>query len=329
MNVEASASAVAEQGQNSPITPSTVPVSPVASATTPATPTSPRVRSEVSTTSTDPPTYLSAVSSSAGQNYGFPPGYFIIRSVATGRLLDIEHNDVDDGTEVISWPEMESSLVEGFRKPEADNQVFFIDTTGALCSRQSDHAIDVEGNGRLVLRHRRPMSYPFPNEFSHPLPQFSYSPGAKQISVKFACDPTYPVPSAAGSPSSPTSTAWRQRIYLLISIPLRRPRSLLEDASDVFTGVLSGPLSLFGGSKPQTRPEEVFSSDIDLREEEVVDEDRAEGEEADDSPERLRRVRVFADAQVDESQLPIPAKNRRKWEIVPLRRSRALYSVRQ
>ena len=112
----------------------------------------------------DPPTYLTAVSSS-GPNFGFPPGYFIIRSVATGRLLDVAHNELSDGAEVISWPEMESSLVEGefatsqsryssgyswallgFRKPEADNQVFFIDTTGALCSRQSGHAIDVEGD---------------------------------------------------------------------------------------------------------------------------------------------------------------------------------------
>jgi hypothetical protein len=35
----------------------------------------------------------------------------------------------------------------GFRKAEADNQVFFIDnSTGVLCSKLAGHAIDVEGS---------------------------------------------------------------------------------------------------------------------------------------------------------------------------------------
>ena len=29
------------------------------------------------------------------QTFGFPPGYFIIRSLATGRLLDIELDGVE------------------------------------------------------------------------------------------------------------------------------------------------------------------------------------------------------------------------------------------
>ena len=31
------------------------------------------------------------------------------------------------------------------RSPESNNQVFFVDTSGALCSRSSGHAVDVEG----------------------------------------------------------------------------------------------------------------------------------------------------------------------------------------
>lgn len=45
-------------------------------------------------------------------NFGFPVGYFVIKSVATGRLLDIERDAVEDGAEVVLWPEKEKSLVE-------------------------------------------------------------------------------------------------------------------------------------------------------------------------------------------------------------------------
>jgi hypothetical protein len=46
------------------------------------------------------------------ETYGFPPGYFVIRSVASNRLLDVSADDIEDGTEVLLWPEKESSLVE-------------------------------------------------------------------------------------------------------------------------------------------------------------------------------------------------------------------------
>lgn len=44
--------------------------------------------------------------------HGFPPGYFVIRSAASNRLLDIANDSIEDGTEVLLWPEKESSLVE-------------------------------------------------------------------------------------------------------------------------------------------------------------------------------------------------------------------------
>lgn len=46
------------------------------------------------------------------QTYGFPPGYFIIRSVATERLLDVDQDQVEDGSDLVLWPEKEYSLVE-------------------------------------------------------------------------------------------------------------------------------------------------------------------------------------------------------------------------
>lgn len=45
--------------------------------------------------------------------YGFPPGYFVIKSVATERSLDVESDLVEDGTPLILFPETETSLVEG------------------------------------------------------------------------------------------------------------------------------------------------------------------------------------------------------------------------
>ncbi|KAF7965183.1 hypothetical protein HWV62_45256, partial [Athelia sp. TMB] len=46
------------------------------------------------------------------QTFGFPPGYFVIRSVGADRLWDVGNDDVEDGTEIILWPEKEKSLVE-------------------------------------------------------------------------------------------------------------------------------------------------------------------------------------------------------------------------
>ena len=45
-------------------------------------------------------------------NNGFPPGYFVVRSVACNRLLDIDSDSSEDGADVILYPESESSLVE-------------------------------------------------------------------------------------------------------------------------------------------------------------------------------------------------------------------------
>jgi hypothetical protein len=52
-----------------------------------------------------------------GDTCGFPPGYFVIRSVATDRLLDVTSDEIEDGTELLLWAEKESSLVEGLSPP--------------------------------------------------------------------------------------------------------------------------------------------------------------------------------------------------------------------
>ncbi|KAF8846158.1 WD40 repeat-like protein [Paxillus ammoniavirescens] len=248
---------------------------------------------------------------------GFPPGYFLIRSVATGRLWDVSLDEVEDGTEIVLWPEKEQSLVESLRNPEANNQVFFIDTSGALCSRASGHAIDVEGE-HPVLRHRRPVSKPYPNAYSHPLPQFSYNQATQQISVAFSCDPTYPGNGA--------SNGWRRKKYILSSVPLRKPKSLMDNASDFLSTAVAAPFSfLSGGSptKPKSSPEEVFSGDIDLREDEMLEQDRGEEGQVDDSPELVRKLRVLAVDPRDAPPEETSARKRRQWQVLSLRTSAA------
>ncbi|KLO05287.1 hypothetical protein SCHPADRAFT_839583 [Schizopora paradoxa] len=267
-----------------------------------------------------PPSYSSSASTSIIDNFGFPLGYFVIRSLATGRVLDVASDSQKDGGEVILWPAKESSLVEGFRKPEAENQVFYIDQSGALCCRNSGHAIDVE-DGRLVQRHRRPITYPYPNAFSHPLPQFRFDHTTGRISVDFECDPTY-------TPSQ--GDAWKKKTYLLASIPKRKPKSLLSS-------VLSNPLSAFGlpspGPKSPTNAtiEDMRDSGLDLREDELVERDWEETEEVDDSPDWHRYVRVigvsrpsgFEGDDDGEADLSLAARERRTWEVLPLRNARA------
>lgn len=244
----------------------------------------------------------------ADDTSGFPSGYFVIRSVACARLLDVTMDEIEDGTEIALWPEKEKSLVESFRDPETNNQVFFIDTSGALCSRSAGHAVDVEED-RLVLRHRRPVSHPFPNAYAHPLPKFSYSQQTGEITVHFTCDPAYPPPDA------PASNAWKSKMYLLTSIPMRKPRTLIDDASEFLTSTILTPIS-WGRAAPQATPEEVFNGDIDLNEDDVVEEERGEEGEVDDSPEAGRKVRVIG---VVGRVVNEKARNRRRWVVTPLR----------
>lgn len=45
-------------------------------------------------------------------DYGFPQGYFMLRSAGTGRVLDVFQGLKEDGTPIILWPATETSLVE-------------------------------------------------------------------------------------------------------------------------------------------------------------------------------------------------------------------------
>jgi hypothetical protein len=49
----------------------------------------------------------------SSNDHGFPPGCFLLRSVSSGRFLDVASDSVQDGAPIILWPEKDNSLVEG------------------------------------------------------------------------------------------------------------------------------------------------------------------------------------------------------------------------
>ncbi|KAF8265763.1 hypothetical protein EI94DRAFT_1734731 [Lactarius quietus] len=253
----------------------------------------------------------------SSNDLGFPSGCFILRSVSTKRLLDVASDSVRDCTPIILWPEKDNSLVESFRRPEAGNQIFFIDTSGALCARASGHAIDVE-DGRLVLRHRRLLTQPYPNAYSHPLPRFRYNRTTGLLTVDFECDPAF-----AGG------TNWRAKTFYVTAIPRRRPRTIFDGASDVLTSTFLNPFSLLSGVHALAPHSTAAGTDdtFNLREDEVEEQERGEETEIDDDPARDRAVRVIGMTPEQDHELTERAWARRRWEVVPLRATAARNST--
>jgi WD repeat-containing protein 23 len=210
----------------------------------------------------------------------------------------------------------------------------------------------------LVLRHRRPIQTPYPSEVSHSLPAFSYDPVTGHITIDFDSDPAYPPPAKVDfelpSPSNawasiPVRTpAWKQKCYLLTSIPSRRPRTFVDDAADFFTSsasMIAAPFASipnpFAPAEPQIEVmhdgdqdakvlnervslEHVRGGEFDLLDEEVVEEERPEEAEIDDDPDPLRRVRVIGYRK--RTEVPnSKARDRKRWEILPIRKERRRY----
>ena len=67
----------------------------------------------------------------------------------------------------------------------------------------------------------------------------------------------------------------------------------------------------------------MFNGDIDLREDEVLEEDKGEEAEVDNSPDLGREVRIVAVSTEEKKMMDLllseKAKKRRKWVVTPLR----------
>jgi len=83
-----------------------------------------------------------------------------------------------------------------------------------------------------------------------------------------------------------------------------------------------------GVGHTQATPDDVFNSgDIDLKEDEILEQDRGEEGEVDDSPEALRLVNVLAIPKRHEDKVVgQKASLRRQWEILPLRATRVQWN---
>lgn len=96
---------------------------------------------------------------------------------------------------------------------------------------------------------------------------------------------------------------------------------MIDDASEFLASTILTPIS-WGRAAPQATPEQVFNGDIDLNEDDVVEEERGEEGEVDDSPEAGRKVRVIGVVDRDRV-LNEKARNRRRWVVTPLRTGNA------
>ena len=165
--------------------------------------------------------------------------------------------------------------------------------------------------GRLVLRHRRPISEPYPNHYSHPLPKFRLDPATGLITVMFTCDPEYPDnPHFDGE--------WRNKVYYLTSIPERKPRTIFDDAAEAIGNVLRSPLAFLQNPQlPPTSP--TPDQTFDLRDDEIEEQERAEEGEVDDSEQVHRHVRVVGVTLEEDRRLGDKARARRVWQVLPLR----------
>jgi len=80
-------------------------------------------------------------------------------------------------------------------------------------------------------------------------------------------------------------------------------------------------------STSKAKPDEVFNGDIDLAEDEVVEEERGEEAEMDNSTEPSRKVTFISVPSDQKDMLDLllseKARNRRRWQVLPLRVSNA------
>ena len=105
---------------------------------------------------------------------------------------------------------------------------------------------------------------------------------------------------------------------------MRKPRSLLDDASEILSLAIQSPFSLFTGKAAPTAAE--VKENFDLREDELLEQDREDDAEVDDSPDFKRYVHVIGTTNEEARSLGDKARNRRQWIVLPLRRTAAKWS---
>ena len=107
----------------------------------------------------------------------------------------------------------------------------------------------------------------------------------------------------------------------------------MEHATTFFSTAVTSSKYLISGVQGHNKatPDQVFDDgEIDLLDDEILDLDRGEEGEVDDSPELLRLVRVVTISPTDYDKTVEPYKAlRRRWELLPLRAARVSYHARK
>jgi len=150
------------------------------------------------------------------------------------------------------------------------------------------------------------------------LPKFRFDSQTREITIEFDHNPAYLL-SSSGTDKDGSA-------HYLVSQPLRKTRTIIDDASEIITTAISSPISFLSDTfnrKSILKPKEIFDGNIDLKGEEIVDEDRGQEDEVDDSPEIGRHVRMVSVIKNNEGELSNRARRRRQWVVSPLRRLNA------
>jgi len=116
-------------------------------------------------------------------------------------------------------------------------------------------------------------------------------------------------------------TAWRSKTFYVTALASRRPRTILDGASDALTSAFRSSFSLLAGVRVSPTDTTAAGTDdtFNLREDEVEEQERGEEAEVDDDPAHERAVRVIGLTPGEHLGLSDKAWARRRWEVVPLR----------
>ncbi|KAA1136821.1 hypothetical protein PGTUg99_003772 [Puccinia graminis f. sp. tritici] len=249
-------------------------------------------------------------------SHRFPSGLFVLRNRSSLKVLDVSGASTLVGTPVIAYNPKRPTLVNGDLLHKENNQLFFLDWHGCLCSASAGLRVDVSEEYGLVLTKPQPI-LSRPTRASHPPAEFRYDPMTRTIGVEFKHDPTY---------SNATMGEIHSVNYLLEVQPMssgstRKPSSSiinspfpLEKLSEWFPfstakSTPSSSVQACSSSSPVTGRRSMNGSSLDEREEE-----EEEDPDLDDSPDPARVVRVVSVAPGWREKFPSSGTpEARKW----------------
>jgi len=103
-----------------------------------------------------------------------PSGYFMLRNRANGKVLDVRQGKAAIGTEIILYTRKDVHFSEGSLSDPRNNQLFFLDWNGHLCSVCHGLYVDVI-DGKPCLAVPTPIAQ-IATRNSHPPPTFKLDP---------------------------------------------------------------------------------------------------------------------------------------------------------